>query len=191
MLFCSCDLELREHFFLQNNEIMQHKNLLNRGHQVLENNWKGSFTIPTHNLYPFQWNWDSGFICLGHQYADVHKVIQELNALYSGQWDNGMIPHIIFHSENEKTYFPNFDFWESQVNPGASLISQIIRHHPTSGAWIYPRTDFQKSWPAYRFQGFCKNYLSQNRPLSPISLHLQRSASGGPDVHLSPLGVRA
>ena len=30
-----------------------------------------------------------------------------------------MIPHIIFHSENEKTYFPNYDFWDSNVNPGA------------------------------------------------------------------------
>ena len=30
-----------------------------------------------------------------------------------------MVPHIVFHSENEKTYFPNYDFWESKVNAGA------------------------------------------------------------------------
>ena len=30
-----------------------------------------------------------------------------------------MVPHIVFHSEHEKTYFPNYDFWESTVNPGA------------------------------------------------------------------------
>jgi hypothetical protein len=32
-----------------------------------------------------------------------------------------MLPHIIFHSETEKTYFPNYDFWDSNVNPGAPL----------------------------------------------------------------------
>lgn len=93
--------------------------LLTAANRILETNWKGGFTIPTHNLYPFQWNWDSGFICLGHHYHDPEKAIQELNSLFAGQWENGLLPHIIFHSEKEKTYFPNFDFWESNVNPGA------------------------------------------------------------------------
>lgn len=95
------------------------ENILNRAHQILEMNWRGSFTIPTNKLYPFQWNWDSGFVCLGHQHVDVSKAIQEMNSLFSGQWENGLVPHIIFHSETEKTYFPNFDFWDSTVNPGA------------------------------------------------------------------------
>lgn len=98
---------------------MNLKNLRTAAHEVLEKNWKGGFTIPTHNLYPFQWNWDSGFICLGHQHKNIGKAIQELNSLFSGQWENGLLPHIIFHSEKEKTYFPNFDFWDSNVNPGA------------------------------------------------------------------------
>ncbi len=82
-------------------------------------NWRNGFTIPTSDLYPFQWNWDSGFIALGHYYEKPSYAIQELSSLFSGQWKNGLLPHIIFHSENEKTYFPNFDFWNSQVNPGA------------------------------------------------------------------------
>ncbi|MCI4670381.1 MAG: glycoside hydrolase [Bacteroidia bacterium] len=94
-------------------------NLLSQAHKVLETNWRDGFTIPTDKLYPFQWNWDSGFICLGHQFMDIGKAIQEMNSLFSGQWENGLLPHIIFHSENEKTYFPNFDFWETEVNPGA------------------------------------------------------------------------
>ncbi len=98
---------------------MHLENLLSDAYKVLEKNWKGNFTIPTHNLYPFQWNWDAGFICLGHQHKNLGRAIQELNALFSGQWENGLLPHIIFHSENEKTYFPNFDFWESNVNSGA------------------------------------------------------------------------
>ena len=82
-------------------------------------NWRDGFTIPTSNLYPFQWNWDSGFIALGHYYANPAHAMRELDSLFSGQWENGLVPHIIFHSEHEETYFPNFDFWHSNVNPGA------------------------------------------------------------------------
>lgn len=95
--------------------------LLTTANKILETNWKNGFTIPTHKLYPFQWNWDSGFVCLGHQYVHLDRAMQELASLFSGQWENGLVPHIIFHSETEKTYFPNFDFWESNVNPGAPL----------------------------------------------------------------------
>jgi len=100
---------------------MQLETMLTDAHKVLDNNWKEGFTIPTHGLYPFQWNWDSGYICLGHQYKDIDKAFQEMRSLFSGQWENGLLPHIIFHSETEKTYFPNFDFWEPEVNPGAPL----------------------------------------------------------------------
>lgn len=87
--------------------------------QILRLNWRDGFTIPTAKLYPFQWNWDSGFTCLGHCYFDPQWAIKELTSLFSGQWENGMIPHIIFHSEKETSYFPNYDFWEADVNKGA------------------------------------------------------------------------
>jgi len=101
---------------------MEQKNLealSSAAHSVLEKNWKEGFTIPTSKLYPFQWNWDSGFTSIGLSHFNLDNAILELESLFSGQWENGMVPHIIFHSENEKTYFPNYDFWESNVNAGA------------------------------------------------------------------------
>jgi len=88
--------------------------------QILSNNWRNGFTIPTAKLYPFQWNWDSGFVAMGFAQYDVAKALQELQSLFSGQWQNGMVPHIIFHSETETSYFPNWDFWGTNVNAGAS-----------------------------------------------------------------------
>ncbi|MDF1698659.1 MAG: trehalase family glycosidase [Saprospiraceae bacterium] len=93
--------------------------LQSRAKDVLLGNWMGSFTIPTKKLYPFQWNWDSGFSSLGVSHFNLEYCMQELNSLFTGQWQNGMLPHIIFHSENEKSYFPNHDFWNSAVNIGA------------------------------------------------------------------------
>jgi len=92
-----------------------------RAKEILLGNWMDGFTIPTKKLYPFQWNWDSGFTSLGISHFNLDYSIQELNSLFSGQWENGMIPHIIFHSENEKTYFPNHDFWNASVNFGAPI----------------------------------------------------------------------
>ncbi len=87
--------------------------------QIIKNNWRDGFSVPTSKLYPFQWMWDSGFVALGTATYDVKMSMTEIGKLFSGQWENGMIPHILFHSENEHTYFPNFDFWNSQVNKGA------------------------------------------------------------------------
>lgn len=95
------------------------KHLTTQAQQILRKNWKDGFTVPTNRLYPFQWNWDSGFTALGQCHFDLDFAIRELRSLFSAQWKNGMIPHIVFHSENEKTYFPNHDFWESKVNKGA------------------------------------------------------------------------
>lgn len=97
----------------------QLRQLTESSEAILRENWRGGFTVPTKNLYPFQWNWDSGFVSLGHSYYDLEKAMQELDSLFSGQWENGMVPHIIFHSENETTYFPNHDFWKVEVNKGA------------------------------------------------------------------------
>ncbi len=95
------------------------ENLVENAKRILKLNWKDGFTIPTSKLYPFQWNWDSGFTSIGLSHFDLDFAIRELQSLFSGQWENGMLPHIIFHSENEKTYFPNYDFWDSNVNAGA------------------------------------------------------------------------
>ena len=95
------------------------ENLFENAKRILNLNWKDGFTIPTAKLYPFQWNWDSGFTSLGHSYFQLDYAIRELQSLFMSQWENGMLPHIVFHSEKEKSYFPNYDFWESSVNPGA------------------------------------------------------------------------
>ncbi|MEM1120145.1 MAG: trehalase family glycosidase [Bacteroidota bacterium] len=139
----------------------QQGNLLAQAKRVLENNWKEGFTIPTSNLYPFQWNWDSGFVSMGFGHFNLEYAMNELASLFSGQWRNGMIPHIIFHSETEKTYFPNYDFWQANVNAGAPnkpktsgitqppvhgfILEELLKQHPKDEKLIafakvlYPR----------------------------------------------------
>lgn len=91
--------------------------LLKKCQQVLEENRRGDFTIPSPKLYPFQWNWDSGFIALGLLHIEPEKALVELETLFTGQWGNGFLPHIVFHNaEKYTTYFPSADYWNSNVS---------------------------------------------------------------------------
>ncbi|WP_046744415.1 amylo-alpha-1,6-glucosidase [Kordia zhangzhouensis] len=95
------------------------KELQEKAVKVLEKNWKNGFSIPCEGLYPFQWNWDSGFIAIGLAHVDMEKAIQEMETLLDAQWENGFIPHIIFHTETD-SYFPGADFHCSHLHPSAS-----------------------------------------------------------------------
>ena len=85
--------------------------------EVLNNNWRNGYTIPSARLYPFQWNWNSGFIALGLAYYAPQKAMEEIRSMYKGQWENGMLPHIAFHQPNDK-YFPGPDQWGTEEAAG-------------------------------------------------------------------------
>lgn len=94
--------------------------MIDRAKEVLENNFQeGGFTIPSKGLYPFQWKWDSGFIALGYAHYDVDKAKKEMETLLDAQWENGFIPHIVFHNDSD-TYFPGPDFHLSRLHPQSS-----------------------------------------------------------------------
>ncbi len=87
---------------------------------VLDANFqKEGFTIPSQGLYPFQWKWDSGFIAIGLCYYNIEKAKLEVKTLLDAQWENGFIPHIVFHNEND-SYFPGADFHKSELHPLSS-----------------------------------------------------------------------
>ena len=90
---------------------------------ILTANDKGGYTIPTEGLYPFQWNWDSAFAAWGFSTFDADRAWTELDTLFSAQWDTGMVPHIIFHKEDDG-YFPGPDVWATSTTPASSGISQ-------------------------------------------------------------------
>jgi len=95
----------------------------NRAREIMRGNDKGTYTVPTNGLYPYQWNWDSAFAAFGFSTFDLERAWVELATLLTGQWANGMVPHIIFHQENSG-YFPGPDVWGTTHTPPTSGISQ-------------------------------------------------------------------
>ena len=92
-------------------------------HSVLARNDRGGYTVPTDRLYPFQWNWDSAFVAVGFSTFNVDRAYRELERLIEGQWDDGMIPHIVFHAPSD-TYFPGPDVWGTRHRIPTSGITQ-------------------------------------------------------------------
>lgn len=102
--------------------------------QVLHDNWRGDYTIPSARLYPFQWNWDAGFHALGWAYIDIDRSFQEINSMFKGQWKNGMLPHVVFHQPNEN-YFPGPAEWNIDCSKEApdNILTTGITQLPVFG----------------------------------------------------------
>jgi glycogen debranching enzyme len=90
---------------------------------VLARNDRGGYTVPTDRLYPFQWNWDSAFVAMGFATFDLDRAFAELERLAEGQWNDGMIPHIVFHAPSDD-YFPGPAVWGTTHRVATSGITQ-------------------------------------------------------------------
>ncbi|MEC7762607.1 MAG: hypothetical protein VX874_11935 [Pseudomonadota bacterium] len=102
---------------------MNYDKIDKKARKVLENNDRGLYTVPTKGLYPYQWNWDSAFAAWGFSVFDAKRAWAELETLFQGQWDTGMVPHIVFHKQSFG-YFPGPDVWDIDRVPHTSGISQ-------------------------------------------------------------------
>ena len=87
--------------------ILQH-----RAVTVLDANRLPGWTKAAPKLYPHQWSWDSAFIAIGLVHVDPERAMDEMRSLFRAQWQNGMIPHIVFNPEvPEGEYFPGPERW--------------------------------------------------------------------------------
>jgi hypothetical protein len=90
---------------------------------ILRENDRGTYTLPTKGLYPFQWNWDSCLTALGLAEIDESRAFTEIETLFAHQWPDGMVPHIIFHVEDDG-YFPGSNVWQTGRPTPTSGITQ-------------------------------------------------------------------
>ncbi|KAF4405291.1 hypothetical protein CRI70_28680 [Streptomyces sp. Ru87] len=127
---------------------------------VLLRNWTGASTVPSHGLYPHQWSWDSAFIAIGLRHLSVLRAQRELETLFTAQWEDGRVPHIVFNPAVPLgAYFPSPDFWRSSSAgaaagaPAATETSGIVQPPVHAlAAWLVHRADPETS----RRRGFLR-----------------------------------
>ena len=95
---------------------------------ILRENDRGSYTVPTRGLYPFQWNWDSCLTALGQRHYDEDRAWREVETLFAHQWPDGMVPHIVFHAPDDG-YFPGPEVWAT----GRPVPTSGITQPPVAG----------------------------------------------------------
>jgi glucosylglycerate hydrolase len=90
-----------------------------RAAYILRANSTGLITKASPRLYPHQWSWDAGFNAIGLAAIDLPRARLELDSLFSGQWRNGMVPHIVFNPA-ATGYWPGPEQWEcARFSPDA------------------------------------------------------------------------
>ncbi|MEU6541093.1 hypothetical protein [Streptomyces sp. NPDC047000] len=118
-----------------------------RAARVLEDNWTGTSTVPSRELYPHQWSWDSAFIAIGLRHLSPLRAQTELETLLSAQWGDGRIPHIVFNpSVPLDAYFPSPDFWRSSTAGRAAGAPRTVQ---TSGI-VQPPVHALAVWLVHR-----------------------------------------
>jgi glycogen debranching enzyme len=121
----------------------QYDKIVSNAKKVLEGNWIGYGTKPAPNLYPHQWSWDSAFIAMGYSHYDIEKAKQELRSYFKGQWQNGLLPHIVFNPQ-AADYKPGPEFWRTENSPDAS-------RDPLTSGMIQPPIHATAVWHIWQY----------------------------------------
>ena len=94
--------------------------LLNQAKEILQHNTIAVTVdgkpyeriIPSRDYYVHQWLWDTAGIAMGLVHVREEAAFYELLLLTAGQWNNGLMPHIIYN-QGETKYYPPADKWQT------------------------------------------------------------------------------
>lgn len=92
--------------------------------QLIQKNQRATdgfhYTVPSPDTYPYQWLWDSCFHAIILSHFKLADAKAEIFTLLSKQFQNGMIPHMIYWENNKPTSFPQIKWGKD----GTSSITQ-------------------------------------------------------------------
>jgi hypothetical protein len=150
--------------------------LVRQAKAVLDFNWTGEYTQPGPRLYPHQWSWDSALIAIGYAHYHQDRAIRELSHLFDSQWNNGLLPQIVFNPRFGE-YFPSIDFWHAERSPNAPRdrkTSGVVQPplHATAVLYVY-----QHAKDAAAAEGFLERTFPKLKAWHEY-LHRERDPEG-------------
>lgn len=103
--------------------------LLDNIHTFVANGKNYRATVPSPDYYHNIWNWDAAINAMGLVHLDPERAYDEARALVAGQWDTGMIPHVVY-IPGETTYYPPADRWKIKQEYLGEIETTGITHPP-------------------------------------------------------------
>ena len=111
-------------------------------HQLLQRNRRqkngNQYTTPSPDSYPYQWLWDSCFHAIILTHLEPAAAEAELSSLITKQWDDGMIPHILYWESNLDVMRINWGIQETSSHTQPPLIAYA--------AWRVYQTSKNRDW---------------------------------------------
>src|SRR3989344_1667094 len=77
---------------------------------------KYQYTVPSPDTYPYQWLWDSCFHAIILSHFNIRDAKAEILTLLSKQFDNGLIPHMIYWDRKTPTDFPVIEWGKKDTS---------------------------------------------------------------------------
>lgn len=74
------------------------------------------YTVPSPDSYPYQWLWDSCFHAIILSHSNTNDAKKEILTLVSRQFENGMIPHMIYWDKRGPTDFPVIEWGKKDTS---------------------------------------------------------------------------
>ncbi|MBI2017609.1 hypothetical protein HYS92_01015 [Candidatus Daviesbacteria bacterium] len=81
-----------------------------------KNTGEFQYTVPSPETYPYQWLWDSCFHAIILSHFNLSDAKKEILTLLSKQFDNGLIPHMIYWDKQSPTDFPVIEWGEKDTS---------------------------------------------------------------------------
>lgn len=110
------------------------------------------YTVPSPETYPYQWLWDSCFHAIILSKCSIEDAKKELLSLVSFQFENGMIPHIIYWDKGAVTDFPKIEWGRKDTSTITQppLLSYAV--------WKIYEADQDKKFLQYIYKNLVKFY---------------------------------
>src|SRR3989344_9062195 len=74
------------------------------------------YTVPSPRHYPYQWLWDSCFHAIILTHFSVNNAKKEIISLLSKQFENGLVPHMIYWEKDKRTDFPVIEWGKEDTS---------------------------------------------------------------------------
>lgn len=125
--------------------------------QLLLNNRRNAknfqHTIPSPDTYPYQWLWDSCFHAIILTHFNVSDAKKEILSLLPKQFENGLIPHIIFWGKKKKnTISVNWGKKDtSSITQPPMIAYAVMKILQADGDLSFIREVYPKLYHYYRY----------------------------------------
>jgi len=129
--------------------------IVKESHRILKENRRRTdghqYTLPSPDSYPYQWLWDSCFHAIVLARLEPEFAKEELRALVSRQFDDGMIPHMIYWQAGDLHRFEWGKDGTSALTQPPMIAHAVEQIYKSDGDKAFLKEIYPSLWKFYKY----------------------------------------